>query len=76
MVLTLLEGMALSGNLNKGDYVIEYTVERVSLELPIRQSHLVDVDSYIRELKEKNGWRNLPYKLITSDPRILLINCV
>ena len=53
---------------NKGDYVIEYTVERVSLELPIRQSHLVDVDSYIRELKEKNGWRNLPYKLI--NPRL------
>lgn len=53
---------------NKGDYVIEFTVERVSLELPIRQRHLVDVDSYIRELKDKNGWRNLPYKLI--NPRL------
>lgn len=50
----------------KGDYAIEYTVERVSIELPTRQSHWVDVDSYIRELKDKNGWRKLPYDLINS----------
>ena len=50
----------------KGDYAIEYTVDRVSLELPIRHSHWVDVDSYIRELKDKKGWRKLPYDLINS----------
>lgn len=47
-------------------YVLKYTVKCVSVEVPISYSHTVDVDGYLRELKEKMGWKNLRYELLNS----------
>lgn len=47
-------------------YVLKYTVKCVSVEMPISYSHTVDVDGYLRELKEKMGWKNLRYELLNS----------
>ena len=47
-------------------YVLKYTVKCVSIEMPIRYSQIVDVDDYIRELKEKMGWKNLRYEFLNS----------
>ena len=47
-------------------YVLKYTVKCVSVEMPISYSHTVDVDEYIRELKERMGWKNLRYEIVNS----------
>ena len=47
-------------------YVLKYTVKCVSVEVPISYSHTVDVDGYLRELKERMGWKNLRYELLNS----------
>ena len=47
-------------------YVLKYTVKCVSVEVPISYSHTVDVDEYIRELKERMGWKNLRYEIVNS----------
>ena len=51
---------------NKGDYGIEYTVERLAGECPRRGTSFVNMDIYLRELKERLGRKRMPYDLLNS----------
>ena len=47
-------------------YVIKYTVDKMGCEKPIKHTYNYDADSFLRELKEKMGYSNMPYKLLSS----------
>ncbi len=51
----------------KGDYVLKLTLDCLSFENPIRHTCYVNVDKYIRNLKEMKQWgRNMPYKKVNA----------
>lgn len=51
---------------DKSDYVLKVELDCLACEKPIKYSCFVDVDTYLRELKEKMGWKNLRYDLLNS----------
>jgi len=52
---------------NKGNYVLKIVVDSLACEKPVRQDLYVDVDDYMRQLKEERGWgRNMPYNKVNS----------
>ena len=51
----------------KGDYVLKVTLDCLAGEKPIKHDCFIDVDAFIRQLKEIKGWgRNLPYKKVNE----------
>lgn len=51
---------------NKGKYVLNYTVEKLACEKPIKYTMTLDVDEYLRDLKDRLGRKNMPYDLLNS----------
>ena len=51
---------------NKGKYVIKYTVDKMACEKPIKCEQFVDADEYLRGLKEKMGYTNMPYQKLNA----------
>ena len=52
---------------NKGEYGIEYTVERIAGEEPRRGiPHFVGADEYLRALMTRLGRKRMPYELLNS----------
>lgn len=52
---------------NKGDYVLKIELDCLADEMPIKHSCFVNIDSYVRQLKEAKGWgRNLPYQKVNQ----------
>ena len=47
-------------------YVIKYTVDQIACEKPIKKTFMYEVDSFLRELKERMGYSNMPYQLLNS----------
>jgi hypothetical protein len=47
-------------------YVIKYTVDKMGCEKPIRHTYIYNADSFLRELKDRMGYSNMPYKLLNS----------
>ena len=51
----------------KGDYVLKVTLDSLAGEKPIKHDCFIDVDGFMRQLKETKGWgRNLPYKKVNE----------
>lgn len=51
----------------KGDYVLKVTLDCLAGEKPIKHDCFIDVDTYMRQLKETKEWgRNLPYKKVNE----------
>ena len=51
----------------KGDYVLKVTLDCLAGEKPVKHNCFIDIDEYIRQLKETKEWgRNLPYKKINE----------
>lgn len=53
---------------NRGDHGLQYTVERVAGEKPVRgYPKFVSIDEYLRELRDKLGYsRNMPYERLNA----------
>lgn len=52
---------------NKGDYCIEYVVERLAGECPRRgQPSYVNMDTYLRELMARLGRQRMPYDMLNA----------
>ena len=53
---------------NRGDYGLQYTVDRIAGEKPVRgYPTFLSFDEYLRALRDKLGYsRNLPYDLLNS----------
>ena len=51
---------------DKRTYVLKCTVDRLACEKPLKFTKEVDVDEYLRALKERVGRKNLPYELLNS----------
>ena len=52
---------------DKGNYVLKIVLDCLACEKPIKYECHVDVDSFMRQLKETKGWgRNMPYKKVNS----------
>ena len=52
---------------DKGNYVLKIKLDCLACEKPIKYDCNVDIDSFMRQLKEAKGWgRNLPYKKVDS----------
>ena len=51
----------------KGDYVLKVTLDCLAGEKPIKHDCFIDIDAFMRQLKEAKGWgRNLPYKKVNE----------
>ena len=50
----------------KGEYVIQYTVDRMACEKPMRHTYTIEADSYLRELLERMGRSRMPYDILNS----------
>lgn len=51
----------------KGDYVLNIELDCLSYEIPIKQKCIINIDSFMRQLKEEKGWgRNVPYGKVNS----------
>lgn len=51
----------------KGDYVLKVTLDCLAGERPIKHECYIDVDAFMRQLKEEKDWgRNLPYKKVNE----------
>lgn len=51
----------------KGDYVLKVTLDCLAGEKPIKHECYIDVDAFMRQLKEEKDWgRNLPYKKVNE----------
>lgn len=51
----------------KGDYVLKVTLDCLAAEKPIKHSCYINIDAFIRQLKEAKEWgRNLPYKKVND----------
>ena len=51
----------------KGDYVLKITLDCLAAEKPIKHDCFIDVDNFLRKLKDSKGWgRNLPYKKLNE----------
>lgn len=52
---------------DKGDYVLKIKLDCLACEKPIKYDCYVDIDSFMRHMKESKGWGyNLPYKKVNS----------
>ena len=52
---------------DKGDYVLKIVLDCLACEKPIRHDCFVNVDAFMRQLKESRGWgRNMPYKIVNA----------
>lgn len=48
---------------DKGNYVLKITLDSLACERPVKYFYFEDIDTFMRQLKETNGWgRNMPYK--------------
>lgn len=51
----------------KGDYVLKVTLDCLSGEKPVKHDCHIDIDAFMRQLKEEKEWgRNLPYKKVNE----------
>ena len=51
----------------KGDYVLKIVLDCLAGEKPIKYECFIDIDDYMRQLKEKKGWgRNMPYNKVNA----------
>ena len=51
---------------NPRTYVIKYTVDKMGCEKPLRHTYIYDADSFLRELKDRMGYSNMPYDFLNS----------
>ncbi len=51
----------------KGDYVLKVVLDCLACEKPIKHDYYVNIDAFMRQLKESKGWgRNMPYKKVNA----------
>lgn len=51
----------------KGDYVLKIVLDCLAGEKPIKHECYIDIDEYMRQLKETKGWgRNIPYNKVNA----------
>lgn len=52
---------------DKGNYVLKITLDCLACEKPIKHDCFVNIDAFMRQLKESKGWgRNMPYRIVNA----------